>query len=320
MTIDLHLLGGSGRIGTALVEAFISNPLKEIRGITIYCDSTKASRLGHKYSEQAQPRIDFKGYSAFHRDTLRESGNLPTSAQHRHVVINLRGINNKQQWLNQPLDALELQANSCRTLINADLWMQPGVEIIHLSSLLCDLIEGSRSLDEICEGQESYRRPYMVSRLHQETMLSANAFQHSISTCFLRLPAVYGFPDDIHSPWVLNSLCNQRRRSIPVQPRNPRHFIYLTHKEPLLAFLRALVTGGNDVIKDRTVSYLRPPMLCMPASSLASLVQGHSQDPADLNIDDLDIKLVGDTSLVDSSLFSHLRLLLSFVQSLLNDD
>jgi nucleoside-diphosphate-sugar epimerase len=218
------------------------------------------------------------------------------------------------------MDSLELQANSCRTLINADLWMQPGVEIIHLSSLLCDLIEGSRSLDEICEGQESYRRPYMVSRLHQETMLSANAFQHSISTCFLRLPAVYGFPDDINSPWVLNSLCNQRRKGLPVQPRNPNNFVYLTHRESLLAFMRALISRGNDILRDRTVSYLRPAMLCMPVSSLASLVQGHIHDPADLNTDDLNIKLVGDTSLVDSRLSSHLKLLLSSVQSLLNND
>ena len=60
--------------------------------------------------------------------------------------------------------------------------MQPGTEIYHFSSLLCDLIEGSSSLDEICEDQESYRRPYMVSRLHQEMLLAANAYQHSVVT------------------------------------------------------------------------------------------------------------------------------------------
>ena len=62
--------------------------------------------------------------------------------------------------------------------------MHPNAEIIHFSSLLCDLIEGPLSLDDICEGQESYRRPYTVSRLHQEMILTANAFQHSISTTF----------------------------------------------------------------------------------------------------------------------------------------
>ena len=90
-----------------------------------------------------------------------------TSLASKDIICNLRGINNKQQWLNQPLDSLELHVKSCRTLVDADLWMNPGTEIIHFSSLLCNLIEGTRSLDDICEGQESYRRPYIVSRLHR---------------------------------------------------------------------------------------------------------------------------------------------------------
>ena len=113
--------------------------------------------------------------------------------------MNLRGVNNKLDWLNQPLSALDLQVQACRTLTESELWMLPEAKIIHLSSQLCDLIEGPHSLDEICEGQESYRRPYMVSRLHQEAMLTAYAYQHGISTSLIRLPAVYGFSDTAKS-------------------------------------------------------------------------------------------------------------------------
>jgi nucleoside-diphosphate-sugar epimerase len=319
MRADLHLLGGSGRIGRALLDSLISQPLTNLRAIRIYCDSTKVPELGRQYQSVASPVVLASGYSAFNSSVIVDNQEVAKDAVCRQIVINLRGVNNKQQWLNQPLDALALQSNSCQALIDANLWMHSGVEIIHLSSQLCDLIEGARSLDEICEGQESYRRPYMVSRLHQEMLLSANAYQHSILTSFLRLPAVYGFADDQHSPWVLNSFCNARRRGMPVQPRNPHRIIYLTHREPFLAFLRFLISSPNHGCRERTVNYIRPPMLRLPVDSLAAIVRHFPNVPSLSEIENLNISLVGDTGLCSTTIKSHLQLLLSSVEKLLSN-
>jgi nucleoside-diphosphate-sugar epimerase len=317
MMVDLHLLGGSGRIGRALLDSLISQPVPNLRAVRIYCDSTKVPELGRHYQSVASPVVLASGYSGFDSSVLVCNREAAKDAGIRHIVINLRGVNNKQQWLNQPLDALELQSNSCRALIDANIWMQSGVEIIHLSSQLCDLIESPRSLDEICEGQESYRRPYMVSRLHQEMMLSANAYQHSILTSFLRLPAVYGFADDQHSPWVLNSFCKARRRGMPVQPRNPDRIVYLTHREPLLACLRSLITSPNHGFRERTVNYIRPPMLRLPVESLATIVRRFPHVLSFSEIENLNISLVGDTGFCSTAIESHLQLLLSSVEELL---
>jgi len=202
MSIHLHLLGGAGRIGTALVESLLAEPLDDLSSIWIYCDSTKAVALQERQSPDCRPRIQARGYAAFGLSALPNEGSA--LLEERQVVLNLRGVNDKKQWLNQPLDAMELHTQACRCVIDSDLWMHSRVEVIHLSSQLCDLIEAPLALEEICEGQESYRRPYMVSRLHQEAMLAAHAFQRGIPTSFVRLPAVYGFLDDFKSPWVLN--------------------------------------------------------------------------------------------------------------------
>jgi nucleoside-diphosphate-sugar epimerase len=319
MTVKLHLLGGSGRIGRALVDSLVAHPLANVSAIQIYCDSTKVTDIQAYYSSLTSSLVKASGYSAFKTISASSNPDLEALDVTKHIVLNLRGCNNKQQWLNQPLDSLELHARSCRAVVDADLWMQPGTEIIHLSSLLCDLIEGPRSLDDICEGQESYRRPYMVSRLHQEMILSANAYQHSICTSFLRMPAVYGFEDDHLSPWVLNSLCKAKLRGQRVEPRHPDRIVYLSHRDPLLVWIRALIGGSANQCKKRAVNYLNPPMLRLSVSALATLVQ---DSPKNFSLEDarcLQIELQGDSEISDYHLSSHLSLLAVSISELLDN-
>ena len=319
MPVILHILGGSGRIGQALVDSLVSAPLASIDKIQVYCDSTKSNFIQARYAASGRPQVKVSGYSAFNivSSSSQVICEAPKSA--RHVVLNLRGVNNKQQWLNQPLDCLELHTRTCQTMIDANLWMQPDTEIIHLSSLLCDLIEGPRSLDDICEGQESYRRPYVVSRLHQEMMLSANAYQHSICTSFLRLPAVYGFDDDHFSPWVLNSLCKSRLKGQRVKPRHPNRTIYLTHRSPLLDWLRGLIGCSVSQNKVRTVNYLRPPMLVLSVSALATLVEESPKSLSSVEAGSLQIRLDGDSGISRPDLGSHLTLLTTSISELLGN-
>ena len=320
MSDKLHLLGGSGRIGRALVDSLIAQRLDNISSIQIYCDSTKVSHLQSYYSNTTSPRVKASEYSAFNKLSTSSESYSEMLAANRHIVLNLRGINNKKYWLNQPLDALELHARSCSALVDANLWMQPGSEIIHLSSLLCDLIEGPRSLEEICEGQESYRRPYMVSRLHQEMILSSNAYQHSICTSFLRMPAVYGFEDDHLSPWVLNSLCKAKLRGQRVEPRHPDRIVFLSHRDPLLACIRSLIEGYAHLNKKRTVNYFRPPMLRLSVSTLATLVQESSSLFSSAEAEQLQIRLEGDTAFANYDFDYHLRLLTTSISELLAND
>jgi len=320
MSVKLHLLGGSGRIGRALVDSLVAQPLADVSSIQIYCDSTKATVVQAHYSGFTSPRVKASGYSAFNTNSGVRQSDSGSPEITRHVVLNLRGINNKQQWLNRPLDSLELHVRSCRTLVDADLWMQPGTEIIHFSSLLCNLIEGPRSLDDICEGQESYRRPYMVSRLHQEMILSANAYQHSINTAFLRMPAVYGFEHDHLSPWVLNSLCRAKLRGQRVEPRHTDRIVYLSHREPLLVWLRALIRGSAIQGKNRTVNYLRPPMLRLSVAALATLVKKSPRFLSSAEAQQLHITLEGDDEITDYDFDTHLTLLTTSISELLAND
>ena len=41
MILKLHLLGGSGRVGRALVDSLVAQPIDCLKAIHIYCDSTK---------------------------------------------------------------------------------------------------------------------------------------------------------------------------------------------------------------------------------------------------------------------------------------
>lgn len=315
MSLHLHLLGGAGRIGTALVESLIVNPLQGLNVTWVYCDSTKAVELEQHKSNVSGLDVRYRGYSAFSPPALLREG--CARDEDRHVVLNLRGINNKLQWLNQPSAALELQIQAIRALTESDLWMLPGVEIIHLSSQLCDLIESPLSLGQMCEGQENYRRSYMISRLHQEAMLSAYAYQHGISTSLLRLPAVYGFPDDTSSPWVLNSLCRQWRQEGHVNPRNPNHQIYLTHREPLIDYLRGLLRSSFRHENPDTVRYLRPPMLMMTVEALASLVRSQSQSTSDSAVAVLGTTLIEEPPPKPGALTHHLELLDLTIKELL---
>lgn len=320
MSDKLHLLGGAGRIGRALVDSLIAQPLDNITSIQIYCDSTKVSHLQSYYSNSTSPWVKASGYSAFNKLSISGHSYSEVLDANRHIVLNLRGINNKQHWLNQPLDALELHIRSCSAVVDSNLWMHPGSEIIHLSSLLCDLIEGPRSLEEICEGQESYRRPYMVSRLHQEMILSANAYHHSICTSVLRMPAVYGFEDDHLSPWVLNSLCKAKLRNQRVEPRHPDRIVYLTHRDPLLACIRSLISGCDHHHKKRMLNYLRPPMLRLSVSALATLVQESSNLFSSAKAEQPQIRLEGNKEFDNYDFDSHLRLLTTSISGLLAND
>jgi nucleoside-diphosphate-sugar epimerase len=312
MSIHIHLLGGSGRIGTALTQSLISDPIGGLDTIQIYCDSTKAA--GFSAGQAISPKITASGYSSFCLSSFKDQEKM--SQHDSHIVFNLRGVNSKQHWLNQPLDALEVQSQACKCLLDSDMWMYPGVSIVHLSSQLCDLIESPLSLEKICEGQESYRRPYMVSRLHQEAVLSAYAFEHCIPTLILRLPAVYGFSDDVKSPWVLNSLCKLRLRGEDVVPRHPERVIYLTHRQPLINYLRSLIVSTQMARDLRTVRYLRPPMLQMTVKNLADLVQA-LEHPTDILSHDF-ITITGDGNIHEEEKNHHLQLLQSSIASLLN--
>jgi nucleoside-diphosphate-sugar epimerase len=318
MTFHLHLLGGAGRIGTALVDSLVEQPLEGLNTIWIYCDSTKVVQIQRSYLVHDGLRIRARGYSAFSISHLSEYD--LANQYDRHVVINLRGINNKVSWLNQPLDSFDLQIQACRCITNADLWMHRGVEIIHLSSQLCDLIESPLSLQEICEGQESYRRPYMVSRLHQEAILSAHAFQHAIPTSLLRLPAVYGFSDDRESPWVLNSLCKQYQKEKRVEPRNPDRLVYLLHRQYLVQYIRMLLDKSQDATSSLTVRFLRPPMLQMSVGTLASMVQEHDSGNGNSNVRQERVALISDPGLHAGDTSAHLKLLDSTIQTLLCHD
>ena len=94
-----------------------------------------------------------------------------TSLASKDIICNLRGINNKQQWLNQPLDSLELHVKSCRTLVDADLWMNPGTEIIHFSSLLCNLIRRYQVV-----GRYLRRTGKLSQALYSKQITSGNDF------------------------------------------------------------------------------------------------------------------------------------------------
>jgi nucleoside-diphosphate-sugar epimerase len=319
MSVELHLLGGSGRIGRALVDSLVAQLMANVSSIHIYCDSTKVTDVQEYYSGSTSPRVKASGYSAFNTNSEARKSDSGSSEIARHVVLNLRGINNKQQWLNQPLDSLELHVRSCRSLVDADLWMQPGTEIIHFSSLLCNLIEGPRSLVDICEGQESYRRPYMVSRLHQEMILSANAYQHSICTTFLRMPAVYGFEDDHLSPWVLNSLCKAKLRGQKVEPRHPDRIVYLSHRNPLISWIRSLIAEPDLLGKKRTVNYLRPPMLRLTVAALSKLVEESPRLFSSSEAEHHQIMLEGDTVTANDAMDSHLILLATSISELLSN-
>ena len=158
----------------------------------------------------------------------------------------------------------------------------------------------------------------MVSRLHQEAILTAHAFEHGISTCVVRLPAIYGFDDDSSSPWVLNTLCSQYRRNGVVVPRNKEREINLTHKVFLIRYLRGLIRESLRRESRLTVSFRRPPMLSMTVETLADLIAGQADNGRRVEYEDLPISLcaeVGEGCVMQE----HLKVLQDAIKGLLKD-
>lgn len=316
MTVHVHLIGGAGRIGTALTRSLVMERIDIVDKLWIYCDSTKAKEINRRMEGDEGVRVQARGYSAFSLTRQIEEGDAKENDS--HVIFILRGVNEKVSWLNQPLKALDLHTEICRQITESNLWMYRNVSLVHMSSQLCDLIEGPASLEEICEGQESYRNPYMVSRLHQEAILTAHAFEHGISTCVVRLPAIYGFDDDSSSPWVLNTLCSQYRRNGVVIPRNKEREINLTHVVFLIRYLRRLIRESLRKESRLTVSFRRPPMLNMTVETLADLIAGQADNRRKVECEDLPISLCAEVG-EGCVLQEHLKVLQDAIKGLLND-
>lgn len=270
MAGNLHLLGGTGNIGINLFDSIIKTPLKCIDKIWVYCDGDKASKLSVK-NQKISSKLNFVNYSSFNLNYLNKHAHLDINK--KNIVINMRGVKNKKDWLNKPLESLDTQLQSCINIIESDLWMYPNCKIIHLSSQLCDLIEGENSLQDICDGEDNYRKAYMISRLHQESLLTAHAFKYGIETNFLRLPFVYGFSSDNDNPWVLNSIIKNYIKNYNVKIRNPNSYAWFLYKDSLIGFLRNLITNLYDnKISKKTVSYSICPMLGVKVESLANFI------------------------------------------------
>ena len=318
MRLHLHFIGGGGKIGAALLQSIIENPIENLEKIWIYCDITKYNFLRKKIASSFS--IQTLSYSGFNINELVNKGHAEMGDH--HAVVNLRGVNNKRYWVNQPLEAMELHKKSCECIINSDLWMYPGSFVIHMSSQLCELLEGPNALEDICAGQESYRRPYMISRLHQEELLTANAYKHCVSTHFLRLSAVYGFADDKDSPWVLNSLVKQYVQNKSIKPRSPNSFVYLCHRKPLIKYLRDLICDYSQFVDKPTVVYSLPPTLKLPISDLAvNIVNSVSTSPSSsfLTVNEK-ISLIGEFANYEEEKSNHLNLLQESIKELLKND
>ena len=162
MKNHIHLLGGSGKIGTSLCESLKNKKLEGIDNVWVYCDGSKTSnRIDLIPKDNNETAIIYKNYSSFSLGRLINEKLLDKNSS--NIIINFRGVNSKREWLNKPLEALDIQLQSCLNIINSDFNLFPNTKIIHISSQLCELIEGNHSLLEICDGEDSYRHAYMIS-------------------------------------------------------------------------------------------------------------------------------------------------------------
>lgn len=317
MTMHVHLVGGAGRIGTALAKSLLSDPLENLGSLSVYCDLTKAKGLYGALEYKGNIPIQVESYSAFALKSVIDKG--WAHFRDRHVVMLLRGVNDKRYWLNQPLEAMNIQLRACHSLIESDVSLHQDVRIIHFTSQLCDLIESVSSLAEICGGLDSYRRPYMISRLHQEATLTAFAYQRSIPTTFIRLASVYGFYDDENSPWVLNSLITQHLKHHALDIRNPDTMLYLMHRDPLIRFLRSQLGCVNLESAENTVSYVRPPMLPVPVKTLGAAIEAHGALDSSLNHFFENTQLTGNCDDAEMQVSDHVRLLTSVIGELIHN-
>ena len=181
MKITYIFLVDRGKIGVNLYESIHKKKIAGFDTVWVYCDGDKASNLKDLISkDDNETSIFFTNYSNFSVERLSKNHFLDKNS--KNIIINLRGINNKRDWLNKPLEALDIQLQSCLNIIDSDINLFPNTTLFHLSSQLCDLIEGKNSLQEICEGEDSYRQAYMISRLHQEAILKAYSYKFGIET------------------------------------------------------------------------------------------------------------------------------------------
>ena len=308
MNNHIHLLGGTGKIGTNLYQSIHKNKIDSFDTLWVYCDGDKASNLKDLLSkDKNETSIFFTHYSNFSIERLSNKNYLDKHS--KNIIINLRGINNKRDWLNKPLEALDIQLQSCLNIIESDINIYPNTSIIHLSSQLCDLIENKNSLKEICEGEDSYRQAYMISRLHQETILKAYAYKFGIETKFIRLPAIYGFEDDKKSPWILNTLIKQLIRTGEITIRKPNSVIWLTHKDLLSSFLRKNISYFSEENLSSNVSYLECPKIGLKLKTLSNLIESSITEKFSINNLDLknQINLSGINS--DKELTLHIKCL-----------
>ena len=271
MNTHLHLLGGTGRIGRELINSLTYKPIVNFSNIWVYCDGNKAAKFNKEYSDiNYKVLITYRNYSAFKISNLIY--NKEISKEDRHLIINLRGVNSRIDWISRTLDCIEIQDESIKNITESDIHMYKNSKLMHLSSQLCDLIESNKSIHEICEGEDSYRRAYMISRLHQESILSAFAFKHGLFTKIIRLPAVYGFEDDKNSPWVVNAFVKQALLNGKIIPSKGSSYVWLTHQQVLVDYLRDIITDYFEKKDNKNVSYLRPPSIGIKINDLSLLV------------------------------------------------
>ncbi len=271
MNTHIHLLGGTGRIGNKLVNSLKYKPINKFSNIWVYCDGNKAVKFNKENRGlDCKVVISYRNYSTFKISNLVYNNEI--KKDDRHLIVNLRGVNSRIHWISRPLDSIEIQHQSIKNITESDIHIYKNSKLIHFSSQLCDLIESKKSLHEICEGEDSYRRAYMISRLHQESILSAFAFKHALFTKIIRLPAVYGFEDDNNSPWVLNAFVKQGLSNGRIIPRKGSSYVWLTHQQVLVNYLRDIITGYGENKGDKNVSYLRPPSIGIKINDLSCLV------------------------------------------------
>tara|TARA_Y100000589_G_C27124401_1_gene617891 strand:- start:171 stop:1136 length:966 start_codon:yes stop_codon:yes gene_type:complete len=271
MINHLHLLGGKGKIGESLYKSLIKCPIEDLNHIWIYCDGNIDSLKDNQiFLKSNYTKISFKNYASFSIERLNKENLISKGS--KNIILNLRGINNKKDWLNNPMNSLEIQMKSCLNILNSDFNLYPNTKLIHFSSQLCDLIESNLTLKEICEGEDSYRSFYMISRLHQEALLRAYAYKNAIQTKFIRLPAIYGFDDDINSPWIINSLIKEFVKNKSFNLRKPECIVWLTHKKLLISFIKETIEKFLNNKLETNVSYLNCPMLGFKIKDLSDLI------------------------------------------------
>lgn len=304
----IHLLGGSGKIGMSLCESIKKRKIDGFEKVWVYCGGDRASsKIDVIPKNNNDSGIFFKNYSAFSVDRLEKEFLLEKNS--KNIIINLRGINSKRDWLNKPLEALDIQLQSCLNIVDSDFNLYPNTKLIHFSSQLCDLIEDKYNLKDICEGEDSYRNAYMISRLHQEAILKAYAYKFGIETKFIRLPAIYGCEDDKNSPWILNNLINQFASSNSITTRKPNSLTWLTHIDILTEFIKKTISSFSNENISSNVSYLNCPKIGLRLKNLSNFIEDTLVKKTSINNKDLknEIKVSGFNS--DKELLLHIEYL-----------